>query len=130
MINLERRNTNAADDLFQVTTFLQKKCSRPFLLGNLDEKIQLHWRKVREVGGMDLVTTAVATSPGILLAYDCTKLAKFGGYTELNLTGIGLMVCYSELSLWGEKGQLLKASICFQTWHHFKKVSSMSWWQQ
>ena len=60
---------------------LSKMRGRPTLLGiNLDRKVQVYLRKIRE--GVNRVSVTAAT--GILLKYGRTKLAEYGGPVLLN----------------------------------------------
>ena len=60
---------------------LPKMRGRPTLLGiNLDRKVQVYLRKIRE--GVNRVSVTAAT--GILLKYGRTKLAEYGGPVLLN----------------------------------------------
>lgn len=62
-----------------------KKRGRPFLLGeDLDTKLQLYLKKVREGGGAVSTRIVMAAAEGIILSYDKTKLEKFGGPIKIN----------------------------------------------
>ena len=62
-----------------------RKCGRPLLLGQeLDTKVQLYLKKVRDGGGAVSAQIAIAAAWGILLKCDRTKLAELGGHVELN----------------------------------------------
>ena len=59
---------------------LPKMRGRPTLLGiNLDRKVQVYLRKIREG-----VIVSVTAATGILLKYGRTKLAEYGGPVLLN----------------------------------------------
>ena len=60
-----------------------KKCSRPLLLGDLDEKVQQYLKKVREGGGIVSAVIVIAAPREIVTLCDCSMLAEFGGYVEL-----------------------------------------------
>ena len=51
----------------------------------LDKSVQVYLRKVRECGGVVTSRIAVAAARGILLHYDRSMLAEFGGHVQLNL---------------------------------------------
>ena len=62
-----------------------KKRGRQLLLGyQLDFKVQLYLKKVREGGGAISARTAMAAARGILLKCDRTKVAEYGGHVHLN----------------------------------------------
>ena len=68
-----------------MTVLPAKKRGRPVLLGeDLDGKVQLYLKKVREGGGVVSARIAMAAARGILLSCDQTKLVEFGGHVELN----------------------------------------------
>ena len=61
-----------------------KPRGRPVLLvTDLEAKVQMYLRKVREGGGAVSSRIASAAARGILLKYDKTKLAEFGGHVHL-----------------------------------------------
>ena len=45
-----KRSADSEDD--EVTVLPPKKRGRPFLLGDLDQKVQLYLKKVRDAGGL------------------------------------------------------------------------------
>ena len=79
------REKRAAEDDGDVTVLPLKKRGRPVLLGeDLDSKVQLYLKKVRERGGVVSAITAMAPARGILLSCDRSKLVEFEGHVELN----------------------------------------------
>lgn len=76
-----RRRADSEDN--DVTVLPPKKRGRPLLLGDLDEKVQLYLKKVRDGGGIVSAAIAVAAAHGILMSCDKFKLAEFGGHIEL-----------------------------------------------
>ena len=50
---------------------------------DLDQKVQLYLKKVRDAGGIVSAAIAVAAARGILVSCDCSKLAEFGGHIDL-----------------------------------------------
>ena len=76
-----KRSADSEDD--EVTVLPPKKRGRPFLLGDLDQKVQLYLKKVRDAGGIVSAAIAVAASRGILVSCDRSKLAEFGGHIDL-----------------------------------------------
>ena len=55
------------------------------LLGDdLDMKVQMYLKKVREGGGVILARIAMATARGIVLTCDRSLLVEFGGHVELS----------------------------------------------
>ena len=80
----ELRTKRSADDC-EVSVLPSKKRGRRVLLGQeLDEKVQLYLRKVREGGGAVLSRIAMAAARRILLKCDRGMLSEFGGPVELN----------------------------------------------
>ena len=62
-----------------------KQRGRPVLLGqDLDTKVQMYLKKVREGGGAVSTNIAMAAAQGILLKCAPTTLAEFGGPVQLN----------------------------------------------
>ena len=79
------RQKRRAEDDGEVATLSLKKCGRPFLLGqDLDTKVQLYLKKVRESGGAVLDRIAIAASRGIMLSCDRSRLVQFGGHVQLS----------------------------------------------
>ena len=63
-----------------------KKRGRPLLLGpELDKKVQLYLRRVRDAGGVVTARIAVAAAKGVIKRFDKFKLAEYGGPIELNV---------------------------------------------
>ena len=74
-----------AKDEGDIVALPLRKRGRPLLLGQeLDIKVQLYLKKVRDGGGAVSARIAMAAARGILLKCDRTKLAEFGGHVELN----------------------------------------------
>ena len=72
-----------ADD--EITELPPKKRGRPLLLGkDIDEKIQLYLRKIREQGGIITASVVVAAARGILISSNRMQLAEFGGHIVLS----------------------------------------------
>ena len=72
-----------SDDEVKVIPF--KKRGRPLLLGEeLDTKVQLYLKKVREGGGIVTARIAIGAARGILCSCDRFRLAEFGDPVELN----------------------------------------------
>lgn len=62
-----------------------KKCGRKLLLGDdLDQKVQIYLRKVREGGGAVSDRIVIAAAKGIVLKYNPSMLAELGGPVDLN----------------------------------------------
>ena len=77
----ENRTVEEGGDLSELPT---KKWGRQVLLGNdLDQKVQLYLKKVRE-GGVVSAWIAMAAARGIVLTCDRSMLVEFGGHVELN----------------------------------------------
>ena len=75
-----------ADNEGDITALPLKKRGRPLMLGEeLDKSVQVYLRKVRECGGVVTSRIAVAAARGILLHYDRSMLAEFGGHVQFNL---------------------------------------------
>ena len=78
----ENRTREDSDDLSELPP---KKRGKRVLLGDdLDRKVQLYWKKVREVGGVVSARIAIATVRGIVLTCDRSVLVEFRGHVELN----------------------------------------------
>ncbi len=74
-----------AEDEGEIAALPLRKRGRPLLIGqDLDTKVQLYLRKVRDSGGAVSARIAMAAARGILLKCDRTKLAEFGGHVELS----------------------------------------------
>ena len=62
-----------------------KKRGRRVLLGDdLDMKVQMYLKKVREGGGVVSARIAMAAARGIVLTCDRSLLVEFGGHVELS----------------------------------------------
>ena len=62
-----------------------KKHGRPLLLGqDLDAKVQVYLRKVRESGGAVSARIVMATACGIVLSCDRSILVEFGVHMQLS----------------------------------------------
>ena len=78
----ENRTREDSGDLSELPT---KKRGRRVLLGDdLDQKVQLYLKKVREGGGVVSARIAMAAAKGIVMTCDRSLLAEFGGHVELN----------------------------------------------
>ena len=74
----ENRTVEDSGDLSELPT---KKRGRRFLLGDdLDQKVQLYLKKVREGGGVVSARIAMAAARGIVLTCDRSMLVEFGGH--------------------------------------------------
>lgn len=63
-----------------------KKRGRPLLLGeDFDKLVRTYVAKIREGGGIVTARIVVAAARGILLHYDKSMLAEYGGHAQLNL---------------------------------------------
>ena len=51
---------------------------------NLDRKVQLYLKKVREGGGVESARIAMVAARDIVLTCDRSMLVEFGGHVELN----------------------------------------------
>lgn len=62
-----------------------KKRRRPYLLGeDLDRKLQLYVKKVREGGGVVTARILIAAARGIIVACERSRLVEFGGHIQLS----------------------------------------------
>lgn len=78
----ENRTREDSGDLSELPP---KKWGRRVLLGDdLDLKVQLYLKKVREGGGVVSAWIAMAAARGIVLTCDRSMLVEFGGHVELN----------------------------------------------
>ena len=69
------KKKRAADDDGDVTLLPPKKCGRPVLLGeDLDRKVLMYLKKVREGGGVVSARIPMAEARGILLSCDQSSL--------------------------------------------------------
>ncbi len=79
------KEKRALEDDGDVTVLPPKKRGRAVLLGeDLDWKVQVYLKYVRDGGGVVSARIAMAAARGILLTCDRSKLAEFGGHVELN----------------------------------------------
>ena len=64
----------------------EKKRGRSVLLGaDVDTRVQAYLKRVREGGGVVSARIAIAAARGLLLCYDKSRLAEFGGPVVLKL---------------------------------------------
>ena len=78
----ENRTVDERGDLSELST---KKRGRRVLLGDdLDRKVQLCLKKVREGGGVVSAGTAMAAARRIVLTCDRSMLVELRGHIELN----------------------------------------------
>ena len=79
------RQKRGAEDGGDITALPLKKRGRRVLLGQeLDMKVQMYQKKVRDGGAAVSARIAMAATQGILLKCDRTKLAEFGAPVQLN----------------------------------------------
>ena len=80
-VNRKRKQHDDND----VSSLPVKKRGRSLLIGeDLDSKVQLYLKNVRNGGGVVSSRIAMAAARGVLLSYDKYKLAEFGGHVVLN----------------------------------------------
>ena len=73
------------EDDGEVAALPPKKHGRPLLLGqDLDAKVQVYLRNVRETGGAVSARIAMAAARGIMLFCDRSRLVEFGGHVQLS----------------------------------------------
>ena len=73
-----------ASDNGDVSVLPLKKRGRKVLLGEeIDTKVQAYLKKVREKGGVVSAVIAISAAWGIVLSYDRSMLAEFGGHVQL-----------------------------------------------
>ena len=78
------RKRRADEDDLTVTSLPAKKRGRPLLLGEeLDRKIQLYLRAIRESGGAVNTAIALGAARGIILKLNRTLLVENGGHVDL-----------------------------------------------
>ena len=78
------RENRAEGESVDLATLPPKKRGRRVLLGDdLDKKVQMYLRKLREGGGVVSARIAVAAARGIVHTYNKSLLAEFGGHIEL-----------------------------------------------
>lgn len=79
------REKRAAEGDGDLALLPQKKRGRRLLLGDdLDFKVQVYLKKVREGGGVVSARIAMAAAKGILLTCNRSMLAEYGGPITLN----------------------------------------------
>ena len=79
------REKRAAEGDGDLALLPQKKRGRRVLLGDdIDFKVQVYLKKVREGGGVVSARIAMAAAKGILLTCNRSMLAEFGGPITLN----------------------------------------------
>ena len=82
---LRKRRRCYVAGMEEITDLPAKKRGRKLLIGdNLDEKVQLYLRKVREGGGAVSARIAIAAARGILRKCNRSLLAENGGPIQLN----------------------------------------------
>lgn len=82
-IEVARKRKLQEDD--EILSLPEKKRGRSVLLGeDLDKKVQLYLKNVRQGGGIVSSRIAMAAARGLLLSYDKHRLAEFGGPVQLN----------------------------------------------
>ena len=80
-----KENRARAEDDGDLAILPAKKRGRRVLLGDdLDMKVQMYLKKVREGGGVVLARIAMAATRGIVLTCDRSLLVEFGGHVELS----------------------------------------------
>ena len=81
------RKRRAEEDNLTVTSLPVKKRGRPLLLGEeLQRKIQLYLRAIRESGGAVNTAIGLGAARGIILKLNRTMLLENGGHVELTKT--------------------------------------------
>ena len=78
----ENRTVEDSGDLSELPA--KKRERRLLLCDDLDRKVQLYLKKVREGGGVVSAWIAMAAARGIMLTCDRSMLTEFGGHVELN----------------------------------------------
>ena len=80
----ELRKRSRKEDGEEITELPTKKRGRKLLLGqDLDHTVQVYLKKVREGGGAVTARIAIAAARGILLKFNRSMLAEFGGPIQL-----------------------------------------------
>ena len=80
-----RKRPRTDDGGESISALPVKKRGRKLLLGDdLDQKVQIYLRKVREGGGAVSARTVIAAARGIVLKYNPSMLAELGGPVDLN----------------------------------------------
>ena len=83
---LEEKESRPVGDDGDIAILPPKKRGRRVLLGEeLDMKVQMYLKKVRERGGVVSARIAVAAARGILLTCNRSMLAEYGGHVEFNV---------------------------------------------
>ena len=78
------RKRRAEEDDLTVTSLPAKKLGRPLLLGEeLERKIQLYLKAIRESGGVVNTAIALGAARGIILKLNRTMLLENGGHVDL-----------------------------------------------
>ena len=81
----EMKENRTAEDGGDLSELPAKKRGRWVLLGDeMDQKVQLYLKEVREGGGVISARIAMAAR-GIVLTCDRSLLVEFGGHVELNI---------------------------------------------
>ena len=81
-MELKRKRSEDGSDIV-IKELPEKKRGRHFLLGELDEMVQMYLKKVREQGGVITGRIVVAAAQGILISCDRSKLVEYGGHVRL-----------------------------------------------
>ena len=72
-------------DILKLSSYLSNhEVDRPLLLGYLDSKVQLHLKKVREIGGTINTRIAMSAARGLVLHYNPSLLKEHSGHAELS----------------------------------------------
>lgn len=81
----ELRKQRAGTGSSVVKSLPEKKRGRTLLLGDeLDKKLQLYLRRIREDGGLVTAGVAIAAARGLLMAEHRNRLVENGGHIKLN----------------------------------------------
>lgn len=81
---IQGREKNADKDDDSLKRCFQRSSGRSVLGKELDKKVQLYRKKVREGGGVVSTRIAMAVARGILLFCDKSQLVEFGGHVKLS----------------------------------------------
>ena len=79
-----KENRAAQDDGYMIMLPPKKRRRAVFLGKDLDRKVQLYLKKVREGGGVVSARIAMAAARDILLSCEQSRLVEFKGHVELN----------------------------------------------
>ena len=72
--------------MMKISHFFLLQQGRHLLLGTeVDQRVQIYLNRVRNGGGVVTARIAIAAARGVLLSYNRSRLAKYGGQIELNL---------------------------------------------